>query len=89
MTISGNPKKLVQDIAAGFFSLSPTVLKKYSPADLRIIQAHIQLVKQDIRQLQVPREDVQLVKARNMQLSRINHAETVLKSYCKKMRIVL
>ena len=87
MAISGNPKKMAEDIAGGFFSLSPPVLKKYTPADLKIILNNITLVKREIRQVQVPLEDVQLVKAKNMRISRMNQAEMVLRNYCKKKRI--
>ena len=43
MAISGNPKKLAQDVAGGFFSLSPPVLKKYTPGDLKIILNNLNL----------------------------------------------
>lgn len=89
MAISGNPKKLAQDIAQGFQNLSPPGLKKYTPADLKIIQANLDMVRRDVRQTQVPQEDTQLMKAKNMQLTRLNQAETVLRSYCKKNRIGL
>lgn len=87
MAISGNPKKMAQDVAGGFFSLSPPVLKKYTPADLKVILNNLMLVQREIRQTQVPQDDVQLVKAKNMQISRMNQAEMVLRTYCKKMRI--
>lgn len=89
MAISGNPKKMAQDIAEGYQSLSPPGLKKYNPADLKIILNNLTLVKREIRQLQVPLDDVQLVKAKNMQISRMNQAEMVLRTYCKKMRIAI
>ncbi len=87
MAISGNPKKLAQDIADGFHSLSPPVLKKYSPADLKIILTNMSIVKRDIRQILVPPDEVQLIKAKNMKVSRLNQAEMVLRSFCKKKRI--
>ena len=87
MAISGNPKKLAQDIAGGFYSLSPPILKKYTPADLKIILSNLMLVQREIRQVQVPLEDVPLVKEKNMKISRLNQALMVLRSYCKKMRI--
>lgn len=89
MAISGNPKKLAQDIAGGFLSLSPPALKKYTPADLKTILNNLTLVKREVRQIQVPSEDAILVKAKNMQLTRLNQAEMVLRSYCKKQRIPL
>ncbi len=87
MAISGNPKKLAQDIADGFHSLSLPVLKKYSPADLKIILTNMSIVKRDIRQILVPPDEVQLIKAKNMKVSRLNQAEMVLRSFCKKKRI--
>lgn len=87
MAISGSPKKMAQDVAEGFFSLSPPMLKKYTSADLKIIMSSLAQVKREIRQVQVPLEDVMLVKAKNMKLSRLNQAETVVRSYCKKKRI--
>jgi hypothetical protein len=87
MAISGSPKKMAQDVADGFNSLSPPVLKKYTPADLKIIMNSLAQVKRDIRQTQVPLEEVLLVKAKNMKLSRLTQAETVVRSFCKKKRI--
>ena len=89
MAISGSPKKLAQDIAEGFVSLSPVTLKPYTPADMKIVMAHLAQVQREIRQLQVSQEDVLLIKAKNMRLSRIRQAEVVVRSYCKKMRIPL
>jgi len=87
MAISGNPKKMAQDIANGFNMLSPPGLKMYTPADLKTILNSLAQVKRDIRAVQVPLEDVLLVKAKNMQLSRLNQAEIVVRSFCKKKRI--
>lgn len=89
MAISGNPKKLAQDISNGFQSLSPPGLKKYNPADLKIILANLTLVQREVRQLQIPLEEVLQLKEKNMQISRLNQALMVLRSYCKKMRIPL
>lgn len=72
MAISGNPKKLAQDVANGFYSLSPPILRKYTPADLQIILSNLTLVQREIRQVQVPLEDVPLVKEKNMRISRLN-----------------
>ena len=87
MAIAGSPKKLVQDIAEGFMSISPVSLKQYTPADLKIILSHLAMVQREIRQLQVSQEDVLLIKAKNTRLTRISQAEMVVRSYCKKKRI--
>ncbi len=87
MAIAGNPKKLAQDIAEGYLSLSAPSLKKYTPADLKTILVNLAMVQRETRQIVVPGEDTLLIKAKNMRLSRLNQAEIVLRSFCKKMRI--
>ena len=87
MAISGNPKKMAQDVAEGFMILSPPVLKKHTVADLRIILNNLALVQRELRQMQIPLEDIQGLKAKNSRLSRLNQAEVVVRSHCKKMRI--
>lgn len=89
MAIAGNPKKLAQDIAEGFLSFSAPGLKKYTPADLKLILTNLAIVQREVRSLQVPAEDALLIKAKNMRLSRLRQAEIVLRSYAKKMRIAI
>jgi len=86
MAISGNPKKMAQDIADGFLSLSAPGLKKYAPVDLKVILNNLAIVQREIRAIQVPQEDALAIKAKNMRLTRLRQAETVLRAYCKKMR---
>ena len=87
MPIAGSPKKLAQDIAGGYMMLSPPMLKAYTPVDLKTILSNLGMVAREIRQEQVPQEDVPAMKAKNMKLSRLNQAEIVLRAYCKKKRI--
>ena len=87
MAISGNPKKIAQDVSEGFTSFSAPGLKKYTPADLKIILTNLAVVQREVRALQVPSEDALLIKAKNMRISRLRQAEMVLRAFCKKMRI--
>jgi hypothetical protein len=89
MAIAGSPKKLAQDIAEGFFSLTPPLLRQYTAGDLKTIVANLAMVTRDLRQEQVPLEDVAGLKAKNMKLSRLNQAEVVIRAFCKKARIPL
>lgn len=83
MPIAGSPKKLAQDIADGFFMLTPPLLKNYTPADLKIIVVNIDLVTRELRQEVIPMDDVMAIKARNMKLSRLNQGKVVILAYCK------
>lgn len=87
MPIAGSPKKMAQDIADGFLMLSPPMLKGYTPADMKTILTNLAIVTRDLRGEQIPLEDVMALKARNMKLSRLNQAEVVIRSHCKKRRI--
>ena len=87
MAIAGSPKKMAQDVAEGYLMLSPPMLRAYTPADIKTILANLALVTREIRSEQIPLDDVMAVKLRNMKLSRLNQAETVIKAFCQKKRL--
>jgi len=87
MAISGSPKKMAQDVAEGFLMFSPPMLRGYTPADIKIILANLALVTREARQEQIPLDNIMALKGRNMKLSRLNQAETVIRAYCQKKRI--
>lgn len=87
MAISGSPKKLAQDIAEGYFAVTPPLLKQYTPADIKIILTNLGIVGRDLRQEQISQEDVLAIKARNTKLSRASQAEMVIRAFCQKRRI--
>lgn len=87
MAIAGSPKKMAQDVAEGFLMFSPPMLRGYTPADIKIILANLALVTREVRQEQVPLDDIMALKMRNMKLTRLNQAETVIRAYCQKKRI--
>ncbi len=87
MPISGNPKMMAYDIAKGFTHLSQATLKKYNPADLKIILTNLSIVQREIRGEQIPQEDVMAIKAKNQRLQRLSQAVSVINSYAKLHRI--
>lgn len=87
MAIAGSPKKMAQDVADGYLMFSPPMLRTYTPADIKIILANLALVTRELRQDQIPLDDIMALKMRNMKLSRMNQAEVVIRSYCQKKRI--
>lgn len=87
MAIAGNPKKLAQDIAEGYFMVTPPMMKSYTPSDLKVVAVNIAIVSRELRQELIPQEDVMAVKMRNMKLSRLNQADMVIQAYCRKNRI--
>lgn len=87
MAIAGSPKKFAQDIADGYMSLSPPMLRTYTGADMKIILNNIAIVTRDLRQEQIANDDALAIKQRNNKLSRLNQASVVIRSYCQKRRI--
>ena len=87
MAISGNPKKIAQDIADGYMSMSPPMLRRYTGADMKIILTNIAMIIRDLRQQTIASEDALAIKQRNNKMSRLNQASVVIRSYCKKRRI--
>jgi hypothetical protein len=87
MAISGNPKKMAQDIAEGYITLSPPMLRQYTQSDMRIILNHLQMEIRALRQEKIPLEDVMAIKARNHKISRVNQTMTILRGYCKRRGI--
>lgn len=89
MAISGNPKKMAQDLAEGYFLISPPLLKQYNAADFKTILAHTAIVARELRQETIPLDDVMALKFRNMKLTRLNQAEMVIRAFCKKRQIAI
>jgi len=89
MSISGNPKKFAQAISEGFVRLSPPMLKGHTPGQLKILLSNLEMVQRGLRQVQVALDDVDAVKQKNYRITRLNQAELILRSFCKKMRIPL
>jgi len=89
MSISGNPKKFAQAVSEGFVRLSPPMLKGHTPGQLKVLLSNLEIVQRELRQVQVALDDVDAVKQKNYRITRLNQAEMILRSFCKKMRIPL
>lgn len=87
MAISGNPKKMAQDLAEGFLLITPPMLKLYNASDFKTILSQVAIVARELRQETIPLEDILALKFRNMKLSRLNQAEMVIRAFCKKRHI--
>ena len=89
MAISGNPVAMARDIGDGFLSLSPTALKKYTPADLKVINNSLQQVLREVRGEAVSQDDQEAVRRKNLRIQRLNQAIMNLAHYCRQRRIPL
>jgi hypothetical protein len=89
MSISGNPKKFAQALSEGFVRLSPPMLKGHTPGQIKVLLSNLEMVQRELRQVTVALDDVDAVKQKNYRITRLNQAEMILRSFCKKMRIPL
>jgi len=81
MPIAGSPKKLAYDVALGYQQFTHATLRPYTLEDLRVLLFNLNLVLREIRGSQVPLEDVEAVKVKNMKIGRLNQAVTTVHSY--------
>ena len=89
MAISGNPLAMAREIGEGFHSLTQATLKKYTPADLKIINNSLQQVLRDARGEVTAPGDADAVRKKNLRLQRLNQAIIMLANYCRQQRISL
>lgn len=89
MAISGNPLGMAREIGEGFHSLNQATLKKYTAADLKIINNSLQQVLRDARGEAPPSDDSDAVRKKNLRIQRLNQAIMMLANYCRQQRIPL
>ncbi|MBI4390544.1 MAG: hypothetical protein HY575_01560 [candidate division NC10 bacterium] len=89
MALPGSPKGLAKDIAEGFFALTPPVLRKFTPPELKTINQNLNLVLRETRAEGIETGDVESIRRKSLRIQRLNQAILVLTSYCKQNRVPL
>lgn len=89
MAITGNPLVIAREIGDGFRSLTPVTLKRYTPADLKVINNSLQQVLRDTRGEVPPPDDAEATRKKNLRTQRLNQAILLLANYCRQQRIAL
>ena len=89
MTISGNPHKLAMDIALGYTNVTMATLKRYNQNDLKTLNTNLNIVLGELRREQIPLEDIMSIKMKNMKLQRVNQTLSIIRTYCRKKRIIV
>jgi hypothetical protein len=84
-----NLESVARDIAEGYVFVSPIYLKKFDKEVLKKLMAAVNKVMLLVRNEKFPTGDVDGIKKRNMRLSRLNNAVTVMKYYAKEKRWIL
>ncbi len=84
-----NLEAVAKDIAEGYVFVNPIYLKKFDHETLKKLMAGVQKVMVLIRNEKFPTGDVDAIKRRNMRLSRLNNAGTVIKYFAKERKWLL
>jgi len=81
MAIAGNPKKMAYDVAHGYQQFSQATLRPYTTEDLRVLLFNLNFVLREVRGTQVPLQDNEAVKDKNVKIRRLNQAINTIQSY--------
>jgi len=89
MALPGNPKGLAKDVAEGYFTLTPPILRKFTPPDLKTINQNLNIVLREARGEPVETGNVDTIRRKSLRIQRLNQALFVLANYCKQNRVPL
>lgn len=89
MALPGNPKGLARDIAEGYFALTPPILKKFTPPELKTINLNLNIVLREARSETVDTGNTETIRHKSLRMQRLNQALMILSNYCKHQRIPL
>lgn len=80
---------VARDVAEGYFTLNPLVLKKIEPEGYRSLHHHLKKAQTQVRGERFPVNDTLALRSRNSRLQRIHQALTVLEYDAKIKKIIL
>ena len=81
MPIAGNPKKLASDVAQGYQQFTQATLRAYNPEELKVLLFNLSIVLREVRATQVPLEEIDALKDKNVKIRRLNQAINTIQSY--------
>lgn len=87
MPLQGNPKKFAEDIAKGFFYVTPPFLKNLDIGEIKVLYQSLKVVQRDTRAKVTFKEEE--IRDKQICLMRINQAITVIENYARKKRFFL
>jgi hypothetical protein len=77
--------KVASDVADGYVSLNPVVLKKYEKHEVDALLKELEKLTRDTRSQVVPQDDSEASATRSRRLLRLSQANVVLQSWRMRM----
>lgn len=80
---------VAKDIAEGFFSINPLVLKKFGSQEYQTLHHQLKKLQNEVRAEKFPLHDVLAIRSRNNRLQRLHSALIVLEHTAREKKILL
>ena len=82
-------KALTVDIAEGYITVNPILLKSFGPEQLNEIYKEISKTQNDIRGERFPTKDLTAIRLRNLKLQRLHSASMIIRNFARERRYLL
>jgi hypothetical protein len=82
-------KALAFDIAEGYVTVNPILLKPLGEELLKELYQELQKVQSGIRAEKFPYSDPMAIRERNMRLQRLHSAAMIIRSFAKERRMLV
>ncbi len=80
---------VARDIAEGYLSLNPLVLKRFDQQAIPSLHHHLKKVQIEARAAKFPAHDVDGIRKRNTRLQRLHSAMIILENFARERRLLL
>jgi len=80
---------VARDVAEGFFTINPMVLKKFSPEGYKALHEQLRKLQTELRSQGFPQHDTVGIRNRNARLQRLHGAIIILEHSAKNQKIML
>lgn len=84
-----NIEAVAKDIAEGYVFVNPIYLKRFDEDTMKKLLAAMNKTMILIRNEKFPSGDVNAIKSRNIKLSRMNNALTIMKHFAKQKKWIM
>ncbi|KAA0250255.1 hypothetical protein FBQ97_06035 [Acidobacteria bacterium ACD] len=77
--------KVAEDVAEGYVTLNPVVLKKYTLSEVNALAVELDKVSRETRSQVTPSDDSDAAQKKNRRLLRLSQATLVLQTHKSRM----
>jgi hypothetical protein len=82
-------KQVATDVAEGFTTMNPLVLKKFDKDMIKDLYEHLNKAMNSARNIPVQVNDVAAIRMKNMRLQRLHNALIIVRNNAREKRIPL